>query len=355
MSVFNIKNVYSIHLEPTQKCQASCTMCDRNNNGGEVNKHLTNADLSLQNIKDILPVNFIKQLKLLYMCGNHGDPIFAPEALEIFEYLKHVNPSIRLTLNTNGGARSPEWWEQLAKVVDVCTFSIDGLEDTNHIYRRGVKWEHVEANLEAFCMAGGIAKWQFIVFKHNQHQIETARKYSQLLGVNEFQVKKSGRFILPKSGSLASTRHAENKKGEFEYRIEETTLPEYKNPALHKDYKQATKKYGSYDNIIKKTRIEPKCSKKREIYISAVGYVLPCCWVNGQMFKFWRDYESTPEAKIIERHGGLNAINALYTPIEEIVNGSIFNEISTKWDGEDRLPICGQKCNVEFDPFEKQW
>ncbi len=56
-------------------------MCDRNKNGGETNQYLTNADLSLDDIKGMFPIEFVKQLNNLYMCGNHGDPIFAPECL----------------------------------------------------------------------------------------------------------------------------------------------------------------------------------------------------------------------------------------------------------------------------------
>jgi MoaA/NifB/PqqE/SkfB family radical SAM enzyme len=129
------------------------------------------------------------------MCGNHGDPMMAPEAVEILKWLKEINPKIRLAMNTNGGARRPTWWAELAKVIDHVTFSVDGLEDTNHLYRQGVTWERVEANMHAFCRAGGNAKWEFLVFKHNEHQIEEAELWAKALGVKTFSVKKSGRYI----------------------------------------------------------------------------------------------------------------------------------------------------------------
>lgn len=156
-------NITQVHIEPTQKCQASCPMCDRNKNGGEVNQYLTNADLSLADVKKIMPKSFVRQLKHIYFCGNHGDPIFAPECLEIMEWFREVNPKISLGITTNGGARTVDWWEKLAGVVNQVIFSVDGLEDTNHLYRQGVSWDKVEENMEAFCDAGGTALWTFLV------------------------------------------------------------------------------------------------------------------------------------------------------------------------------------------------
>jgi hypothetical protein len=36
--------------------------------------------------------------------------------------------------------------------------------------------------------------WKFIVFRHNQHQIHTARKRAQTLGFDEFRLIRSSRF-----------------------------------------------------------------------------------------------------------------------------------------------------------------
>ena len=100
-----------VHFEITQRCQAACPMCDRNINGGKDSPHITNAELTLADAKRIMmPEEFVRQLDNLYMCGNHGDPMMAPEALEICQWLKEVNPKIRIAMNTNGGARTPDWW-----------------------------------------------------------------------------------------------------------------------------------------------------------------------------------------------------------------------------------------------------
>ena len=51
--MYKLEDIRQIHLEITQKCQAACSMCDRNINGGELNPHLTLAELKLDDIKRI--------------------------------------------------------------------------------------------------------------------------------------------------------------------------------------------------------------------------------------------------------------------------------------------------------------
>jgi MoaA/NifB/PqqE/SkfB family radical SAM enzyme len=337
--MYDYKDIRQVHLEPTQKCQARCPMCD-----------LTNADLSLMDCKIMMPEEFVRQLDNLYMCGNHGDPMMAPEALEICQWLKEVNPKIRIAMNTNGGARTPDWWARLAKTIDHVTFSVDGLEDTNHLYRQGVSWDKVEENMAAFCDAGGIAKWEFLVFKHNEHQIDEAKLWSDTLGVTTFSVKKSGRYISSATLTKKDSHQSKDRHEQHTQLLEPPTMERFKNKASTQ-FDQISAKFGSMDSYLDVADIDPKCIKKKEIYISAEGYVFPCCWTAGQMYKWW---QRPGEAQIWE-HIDQFSINAIVTPIEEIVD-TFFNSIEQAWEqGPDRLKVCALKCNKAFDPFAAQW
>ena len=243
------EEIKQVHVEPSQKCQASCPMCDRNKNGGEVNQYLTNADLSLEDVKKIFPKPFVKQLHNMYFCGNHGDPIFCPELYEICKWLKEVNPSISLSITTNGGARGVAWWTKIAKVVNQVIFSVDGLEDTNHLYRQGVAWKNVEANMEAFCDAGGKAIWTFLVFRHNEHQVEEARGWAKMIGVQEFIVKKSGRYISTATLEKKKTHQAIDRWGVDTKLLEQPISIGYQNKASSQ-YDNVVAKFGSMDNYL---------------------------------------------------------------------------------------------------------
>ena len=110
------EDIKTIHLEVTQNCQAACPMCDRNENGGKDNRHITNAELSLEDCQSIFTPAFISQLNTMYMCGNLGDPIVARDSLEVFDYFRTNNEKMWLSMNTNAGAKPVEWWRKLAKV-----------------------------------------------------------------------------------------------------------------------------------------------------------------------------------------------------------------------------------------------
>ena len=55
------KDIKQVHLEVTQRCQAACPMCDRNENGGVDNRWIDNSELSLDECKRIFTTDFIQQ------------------------------------------------------------------------------------------------------------------------------------------------------------------------------------------------------------------------------------------------------------------------------------------------------
>ena len=54
-------------------------------------------------------------------------------------------------------------------------FSVDGLEDTNNMYRRGVLWDRIDANIRAYTGTGAKGMWDYLMFEYNKHQIEQAK------------------------------------------------------------------------------------------------------------------------------------------------------------------------------------
>ena len=117
-------------------------MCSRfNENDGTLNTDRVNRNhTTLQLLKRRIPEKIIRQLKRVHSVGTYGDPIMNPEVLDIYEWIRKLNPTCRLEMHSNGGARNQEFWRKCGELGIIVTFGIDGLEDTNHLYRRNVKW-----------------------------------------------------------------------------------------------------------------------------------------------------------------------------------------------------------------------
>jgi hypothetical protein len=189
------RQIKTLQLDVTTVCQAACPSCARETDptfDKSVKHHLT-IDRILRNF----PEKKIKKLDKMYLCGNYGEPAAGYYTQDILRYFKSVNPTITLGMNTNGGVQSTFWWHSLGKILnnptDYCVFSIDGLEDSNHVYRKGVNWNKLMSNAEAFIAAGGSAHWDMLVYKHNQHQVEQCKQLARDMGFTWFRAKVSKR------------------------------------------------------------------------------------------------------------------------------------------------------------------
>ena len=357
--MYKYKDIRAIHLEVTQNCQAACPMCDRNMNGEGINPHINLDELSLEDCKKIFSPAFISQLKTMYMCGNLGDPIIAQDTLEIFRYFRENNSNMWLSMNTNGGARDENWWMELAQIFagsGAVIFSVDGLRSTNHLYRQGVVWDNVERSMKAFVKGGGRARWDFLIFEHNQHQVEEAEALSKEWGFEKFVAKKTGRFITQDS-KKKETHQAKDRKGKDTAELKKPD-EKYQNKALSKQDK-IIEKYGSMDAYYDAAPIVCKVKKENSLFITAEGLALPCCWTAGRMYKWWH---KDPYIEQIWTHidiaGGKNAIDAR-NGLKEVFNTGIFDTIERSWKSEScslgKLKVCAMKCGAEFDPFAEQF
>lgn len=382
---YQYSDIKTVHLEVTEACNAACPQCARNINGGEVNPYINNRQLYLSDITKIFSKDFLQQLQHIYLCGNFGDPIAATDTLEIFDYFRKSNPNLLLSMNTNGSARTTEWWKSLAHILgehSYVTFSIDGLEDTNHLYRKNTSWERIIENVNAFISAGGSAHWEFIVFGHNEHQIEEARELANKLNFKHFQVKKSGRFFSQLSNVIKESTITTDKKGN-EIVLEAPKNPLYRNIGMENINLPGVKvklpttvaeiqdrvnpelfnKNPSKKTIVEKlydeTPIKCKVLEERSVYISAEGIVQPCCWMAGQMYSWCYSPRGSQLWKLINKVGK-DSLNALHVDLETIIHGEYFqNMISGSWTkpscAEGKLAICAKTCGTKLETFTQQY
>jgi len=273
-----IHGIQAVHFEPTARCNAFCPMCSRTNNPKILNNQ---GEVSYENFVKFFPEDFVKGLKKFKLCGNYGDPAIAKDLLEIHKYLYDINPSIEFILSTNGGIRNERFWTELGKIYakspqSHVQFHIDGMEDTNHIYRIGVKWDKLIKNVKAFNKTGGISYWFFIPFFHNEHQIEDAQKLSDELGCKEFVIKVSARF--------------QDSKKPFEY------------PG-GKLYPPTSDRF-RIEKFQKKEQLRCVSEIRKEIYVDAWGRLWPCCWTGSAVNRSpdWPMVKDDPDLNSLYKH-----------------------------------------------------
>ena len=389
--MYKYNELKTVHLEITDNCNAACPMCARNINGGEDNPQLPGTELSLVKCKKIFNPEFIAQLKRMYMCGNYGDPVSAKDTLEVFKYFREHNSQMNLAMYTNGSAKKPEWWKELASVLgknSYVVFSLDGLADTNHLYRQNTVWSKIMENAQAFINAGGRARWDFIVFAHNEHQVDEAEELANKMGFEKFQYKKSARFFSNVSGTTKELHQAANRKGMATTLLQSPTNEKYRNSALQELSKIASQKetevkilpstakdaesiwsiQGFNKDPEKKKEMEKywdiaeikcKVAEEKSVYVSAEGIVQPCCWTAGQMYVWYWSPKGGQIWNLIDKVGKDN-LNAIHHSLESIVNGPFFqDDIPNSWNkpscADGKLAVCAKTCGAKYDAFTEQF
>ena len=205
--MYNLSEIRHLHLEISSKCNARCPLCPRNLHGYPYNDGYIEKNITLFEIKKIFSVDFIQQLDEILINGNFGDIVMNPEAVNIIKYFRKYNTRAQIQISTNGGARNKKFWQSLAELNCVVWFCIDGLEDTNHLYRQNVVYSKVIDNAKIFIEAGGQAYWQMIDFDFNQHQQQAARELATNLGFVKFRVMQEGRNQTPVFDNLGNLVH----------------------------------------------------------------------------------------------------------------------------------------------------
>ena len=257
--MIDIKNIKRLHIEISSMCNARCPQCPRNFYGWNDPVDLVGKNIDLHKLKEISK-NF-PNIPALF-CGNHGDPMMHQDIVECADLFNNV------WIDTNGSIGRLESFKALAKQGVSIKFNIDGLEDTNHIYRQDTVWNNIINRAKTFIDAGGEAMWRFIVFRHNQHQIEDARQLSKQLGFKIFEASDLGRNygpIMNTQGEIINwllPHNTNDQPGEFDTEFELRIKKDKIAPMI--DYSNR-----SID-----------CELKREgvVYFNVDGELLPCCY-----------------------------------------------------------------------------
>ena len=326
----NTDNLNTINAELSNYCNSACPMCPRFDFELNLIKDITNnSHTTLEVVKNRIGSKILSRLKKFYSCGVLGDGAMNPECVEIYDFVKSSG-TLSTSLNTNGGLRNTGFWTALADTGTHVVFAIDGLADTNHLYRRNVKFDKVIENVQAFIKAGGEADWDFLIFKHNQHQIDEAEALAKKLGFKHFNKKETTRWDdFDSHGKWIQRKSIQIGDYALEKVERETTalgLADTQKAKIQDTFKTRKIKCNSYHQ------------NKSEIYLAANGEVSPCCWLG--------DLKIHEAKNIIDDY---KKININHTTLENILDGEFFKELARGIQGVQdayRLQTCYHTCGV---------
>ena len=205
---------YLINSEPTSHCNCKCPFCP-------TGKRYTRPGGFAQ--VELYEKTF-KQIGLYtYLITIHGwgEPLMYKNLPEIIR-LAHEN-RIFTVVTTNGNLLTTEMSREIIlSKLDYLILSVDGIsEESYQKYRIGGCFEVVLNNLKDLISlkkemrsSTPFIEWQFIVFKHNEHEIHAAKKLAKELGIGNIVFmpaytedvsfdSSDNKYHLPKSSPLS--------------------------------------------------------------------------------------------------------------------------------------------------------
>lgn len=349
--------IEEMHVEITNKCNASCPMCNRNIFGAVDRPGRGLAEWSLDDIKQVFSRD-LPNLKKVYFCGTHGDPIAARYLFEAIEAAKNRNLSIEIF--TNGSLKTNEWWEKLVKILDNndrITFAIDGIE-TNHLYRQNTHIEKILSHIKICCKSSVKVRWDFLAFKHNEHEVERCKGLASEIGVNDFRIRRTPRF------DSFDPYPVMNSKKEITHYLEPPVSEELRHPS-HDKMKEITQasanrseeeiynslnkqlsvdnfSLGNYTPVEKMSKWKISCIYKeaKKIYVNSRLEVFPCCYISDDHESF----KKFSEAELKYPRGEIALKDKTW---EEVLSHKFFvEELERSWLNENVIPRCIKTCGV---------
>ena len=398
--MFDYSDIVQVDLEASSLCNAECPSCGRRASGGIKNTIMKETFVTIAQAKEWFPEDFVKQLRMLTMCGNYGDSMTNPDLIPILRYFRSVNPDIQFYMNTNASGRDPQFWQDLGNIFKhrgTLVFSVDGLEDTNWIYRKGTHWNKIISAMTNYISTGADARWEFLVFRHNQHQIEEATALSKELGFKQFYAKKAMGFhdFTDSAGKRQHSMRVHGTEGQFQYTIQapidvdlerkkwDSTIDTPKDPIdpesgylqdiqwqlsqsvvpkqrIEWHHKRSTQDntidntlpLSDYDKQLSESDINCEAIATKKIFVNSYGLVFPCCYLASIYDDDYSQGDTVVPLKAFIDKYGEESISLQHNPLKDIIDSEIYTTgyIETFEDRDirnKRLKACSVFCGKD--------
>lgn len=177
---------YILYLDAVSYCNLRCPFCPT----GAKTSDRKAAKLSLENFIDLMSGmgKYLFELRFY----NWGESLLNGDLPQMIEYARKYHIAVTVSTNLSVPIGEQKARELVSSGLDFLICSIDGAsQESYQKYRVGGNFELVMNNLELLQRLKKeqrsdrpIIVWQFLVFRHNEHEIEEARQRAKDLGVD---------------------------------------------------------------------------------------------------------------------------------------------------------------------------
>lgn len=391
-----------LDFELSSLCNAGCPVCSRRQHGQFAPFEQTY--WRFEDVKRVVGLDLLKQLKFFNVCGNFGDGMGNPEIVQIAEWVKSNNPNCTFHISTNGGIGSVEDYKKLAELGVQITFGIDGYGDKNELYRINAKWNKVYENITTYSkvftrlhLLSKVHKdgfrLQFLLWDQTLDQIIPIVKMCKDLNISKFYP------IKPYTQGQYTRGY--NMKGEYTHSLTYTDseLNNFlsKKTWLLDEYDDLLKELVKYDTVAKPLVTEPledtvpffgkrtkykpkkvKFTKKQKkkiksikyqgcysyntfnpfdltkesynLYITYNGYLMPCCMIPPEYSISINHSQGTEQPHQVEILNevvklGLENFSLKTKSISEVFNTGILHKlVYDKFKEGNQFAFCKTTC-----------
>ena len=337
----NINDVKCVHLEITNNCNARCPGCARTSKGKTHPNLASNlTEWSINEIKSIISKSSIAG-KTFTLGGTVDEPMMHTNIYEVVKFF--IDNGGYVEIYTNTGCNTVDTFTRLAEISKQTEmlklfFSVDGLEETNHLYRINVQWKKVIENMTAYATQGGKCEWQYLVFKHNENDIDRAKLLADSLGI-PFFVRQNMRN--PDPYPAYEYKKVDGKLVLSTHMIEPSYNPKFEPKAIEQ----------KRNNLVKESKEDYKeincvILHQKEIFVSWNKKLWPCCWFANQ-YGFGRPVDKLDIFTEFERDFGVEWNDLNKQSLSNILQHQYFTELLEKsWqlDAKYHNPICFEMC-----------
>ena len=345
-----LSEIKTLQVEPTSLCNLLCPQCERVDKG-KVNPLLPLTDLTPEDYDNIF-TDELTCLKCVIFNGSYGDPVATRHLNYAIEriFSKEIDA---IKIFTNGSLKKASYWRELGRrfagTQSEVVFSIDGLEDTNSVYRVNSNFQKIMENASAYIQAGGRARWDFLVFQHNYHQVEAAKALAKKMGFKKFQKKITRRFV---QGNYINHMDSDKIFNKQSKPVSVLKPP----PGNEKEFEWIVEKYNSWDKYIDMTPIHCKYRHNmKALFVDFEAFVWPCCWVGAPVYRTNLENPQKKQFDALRNRYGKKFNSLRHHSFSKILSHRWFNsDLVQSWenrttDQNPKLFTCGRTCGADYE------